>query len=466
MLQEDKRVQLDGIVQKMVQNKEPEDNIRFVVDDFKKIHSTPDKSALDGFANVSKKSGLQKATEVVGSIFPGQKVGEAIGTLGGLATEKVKGVLGGKDNSEFFDTSAPSPLQVAGDVAAGALNVAGVKGVGTTGTLLKKVATSGALGAGLGASNQIAQTGEIDSDTATSAGVGGAIGGAIPLAGAAISKGLNTLVVKTPKQFVNYALKTPAKQVPKELNEAFLKRKLGGKSLQSIFDTTADEVSTLESQIQDSMTFKRIANSDDLITSIVSKSNEKGSNLTSAKLKDRIQKFVPDFADLLDKPALTDSELNTLRKAIDNNLKEATFLGKELTNEQKTVKYFADKARGVVQKATGTEKLFAQQSEAIGLRKLAEGAMKKAESQGRPGLLDITSAAVGAGLGGVPGAAIGIGIERALRSPQVQGGLAQALRGLKPLQGVIEKMSPVARAGFITTLQSILLGNEKDEQPK
>lgn len=36
MLTEDRRLQLDGIVQKMITNKEPDSNIRFVVDDFKK----------------------------------------------------------------------------------------------------------------------------------------------------------------------------------------------------------------------------------------------------------------------------------------------------------------------------------------------------------------------------------------------------------------------------------------------
>lgn len=39
MLPDDKRTQLDGIVQKMVQNKESDSNIRFVVDDFKKKYT-------------------------------------------------------------------------------------------------------------------------------------------------------------------------------------------------------------------------------------------------------------------------------------------------------------------------------------------------------------------------------------------------------------------------------------------
>lgn len=65
-----------------------------------------------------KKDLLQKATDVATSIFPGGKVGESIGTLAGYALSK---------NKEQYNLSAPTPLQVAGDVAQGALSVGGLK---------------------------------------------------------------------------------------------------------------------------------------------------------------------------------------------------------------------------------------------------------------------------------------------------------------------------------------------------
>ena len=171
-------------------------------------------------------------------------------------------------------------------------------------------------------------------------------------------------------------------------------------------------------------------------------------------VRERIKKFVPDYAKLLDKASLTDIELNNLRKAIDNNLKEATFLGKELTNEQKVVKAFADMARGIVKKETGTELLFKQQSEAIGLRKLSEQAIKKFETQGRPGLLDITSAGVGGAIGGIPGAAIGVGVERLTRSPQFQGGTARVLRAADKLRPFLKSLNPAEQKILMNLIQN------------
>ena len=47
--------------------------------------------------------------------FPGQKVGQAIGTLGGFALSK---------NKEQYDLSAPTPLQTIGDISNNQLTAA------------------------------------------------------------------------------------------------------------------------------------------------------------------------------------------------------------------------------------------------------------------------------------------------------------------------------------------------------
>lgn len=93
---------------------------------------------------------LQKTGDVVNAIFPGKQVGRAIGTLGGLGISKLQGT------SKFYDTSAPTPLQVAGDVAQGALSVAGAK-IPMAGTVLGKGLQFGALGAGAGAASAISE---------------------------------------------------------------------------------------------------------------------------------------------------------------------------------------------------------------------------------------------------------------------------------------------------------------------
>lgn len=83
-----------------------------------------------------KKDFLQKATDVATAIFPGKQVGEAIGTLGGYLTTP-------KEQKQYYDISAPTPTQVVGDVAQGALMVA--PGLGAVGkaSQLGKVAGVG-----------------------------------------------------------------------------------------------------------------------------------------------------------------------------------------------------------------------------------------------------------------------------------------------------------------------------------
>lgn len=122
---------------------------------------------------------LSKATKATNKVFAGGKVGEAIGTLGGYAYTKAKDKIMGTDVAKYYDLSAPSPLQVAGDIAKGALQVAGPK-VPIASTVAGKAAQFGALGAAAGGSDAIAQGKSVeDTVKATvSAGITGALTGA------------------------------------------------------------------------------------------------------------------------------------------------------------------------------------------------------------------------------------------------------------------------------------------------
>lgn len=61
------------------------------------------------------------------NLVPGAStLSKSIGTLGGLAAEKVKGAFGGQDNSKNYDLSAPSPVDTA---------IAGAEFVGTGATV-------------------------------------------------------------------------------------------------------------------------------------------------------------------------------------------------------------------------------------------------------------------------------------------------------------------------------------------
>ena len=120
MLPEDKRLQLDGIVQQMSQNRESDDNIRFVVDDFKKkytpIETAPSKTKMPlltnpkgGFGTALKDIGVGAAKEFVGSTR----------ATAGLIQDFGKGALGlaGVDTSQMgiksLDNSTPEGAGVA-----------------------------------------------------------------------------------------------------------------------------------------------------------------------------------------------------------------------------------------------------------------------------------------------------------------------------------------------------------------
>lgn len=141
---------------------------------------------------IDPRSGLQKVTEGVNKVFAGGKVGEAIGTLGGYAFSK---------NKAEYDLSGPKPLQVAGDIAQGALQVGGLKApIGKTAT--SRIIQSSKLGAGLSGTGAIAEGDNIkDIARKTTAGaIVGAVAQApfelIPKIGTFTAKQANRLRIK------------------------------------------------------------------------------------------------------------------------------------------------------------------------------------------------------------------------------------------------------------------------------
>ena len=152
---------------------------------------------------------LQKASDIVGSIFPGGKVGQSIGTLGGYAATKIKDAVTGSNTAQYYDLSSPSVAQVAGDIAQGALTV-GAPGVGrASGALaptvlgkaipaLKPAATglgtfarTAAAGAGIGAAGGVAEGDDYEGIIQRSL-VGGAVGGVLGAPAGAIKAIANT----------------------------------------------------------------------------------------------------------------------------------------------------------------------------------------------------------------------------------------------------------------------------------
>lgn len=133
-------------------------------------------------------------TREIMDFFPGKKTGEAIGTLGGLGMTAAKEAVGAAPAGATaqYDTSAPTPLQVAGDVAQGALMVApGMGGrsvfgkvlpnIPLAGSALGRIGQAGVYGGGLGLSGSLAEgntdIGTLAKDTGRGALTGAVTGG-------------------------------------------------------------------------------------------------------------------------------------------------------------------------------------------------------------------------------------------------------------------------------------------------
>lgn len=211
MLPEDKRTQLDTIVQDMVRNKESDSNIKFVVEDFKKKYS------VSTVSTKPKKDILQKTGDVVNSIFPGKQVGESIGTLAGAGIAEARG------RGEFYETTGvPTPTQVVGDVLSGVATVAGAK-LPLKGSIVKTATKVGGLSA-LGATGEAMADKKDVSDILKSAITAGVIGGALTGTVGVVGKGVNTLTKKAPANIYNSAIKANKAETKAAI-------KYGGKTL-------------------------------------------------------------------------------------------------------------------------------------------------------------------------------------------------------------------------------------------
>jgi hypothetical protein len=226
---------------------------------------------LDGFlaASQPKKDLLQKTGDVVNKIFPGKQVGQAIGTIAGLGVEKVKGVLGGVDNSQTYDTSAPSLLQVGADVVSGALQVAGglsptgassgiastliggVKGIPAASTIIGKTAQLGTIGAVGGGARSVAEGNQVDKvieDTKSGAVTGAITGATLGLAEKGISK-MSDFIAKTGDKIQTSVIKPSQADIKDGFSiETVKKYNLGG-SLQKMFEKTQKTLDNLSKEL-------------------------------------------------------------------------------------------------------------------------------------------------------------------------------------------------------------------------
>jgi len=222
-------------------------------DDFSDIESILNSSPTNK-VELPKKSGMEKATNTLGAIFGGNKIGEAIGTLSArskaakgqgievdysklspesIARLQARGVPTNIRDQRLENASqikGPTALQLAGDVGRIATNFipagATTKGLSTLGMIGQAVKYGAATGAVAGLTGAVADKkslGNVATDTLIGGLAGATIGGALTGAGALIGKGASGTLNVVPETFKPEAIMQRVARIPKSAQEKFNK---------------------------------------------------------------------------------------------------------------------------------------------------------------------------------------------------------------------------------------------------
>lgn len=392
-----------------------------------------------------KRSFLSSVSSGVQSFFPGQKVGQSIGTLAGYGISKLKGT------SEHYDLSAPTPLQVAGDVAEGALTIAGFKGAGTAGKLLPRLGKTAALGAGFGASSGIAE-GESAGNVAKRAAIGAGVGAGLTLGGAAISKAGKFVSESLPKHLISHL------HPEKDITQHVLKNTKVG-STQGMIDRSNANIKKLDSQINGILKkapYKNIfIDKKDLLKSVAQSYGQTGGGgtLNSKEIEKIILKAAPQARGLLSRPSISISDANRLRKMVDNTLGAKFFLKSQAPFNKEVLGSFNTFLRNWVKDtAKETIPLFAEESKDITLKLALQTASKRVS---RWGLADLVAAAGGLSVGNIPGAIGVVTARRVASAPATTVNVAKLLSKTGAVGGIVNQLAPAVRTSIFKGTQSI-----------
>lgn len=247
MLDETRRQQLDGIVKKMIANKESDSNVQLVVSDFISKYDTkiaqPKTPFIEKVGNFVGVTPLAKGLAQV--IYANTPEGKA------LAAKIQNNTATPEEYQAYANIKGETPTKnsVIGGAGKTALTL-GTLGTGSLATnLAGRVAEGGIIGGAFTALDNLQNNQKITKNLAT----GVAIGGAIPLAGEAIKKGIQGLgkLSSGASSKIEYSLIKPTKM---DLADGFSvetikKYNLGG-SLKQTLEKTDNKLMDLTEQLK------------------------------------------------------------------------------------------------------------------------------------------------------------------------------------------------------------------------
>lgn len=386
---------------------------------------------------------LQKAGDIVNSIFPGKQVGAAIGTLGGYGMSQAQGT------GQYYDTSAPSPLQTIGDVAQGALMVGSGMPEGTEAlsifgkdvpvlsaakTGLGRIVQNTGIGAGYGLTGALAGGQTDPSELLKQGALGGAVGGVAGVAGEALSSALD----KFPSRLVKSVL--PQLNNEDTINYAINKVKLG--TPEAMVSESQKALDSFNKQIQAIIEHPQYANAGesvaaDILTGV--KTDFPNSEYEIPSIVAKLKTQVPGEAALLTKigngQPISLDEMNTLRQALDKASYKMAIDSPEIRAGKELAGSVGNALRNKVkQVAPETAAIFDDYAKEIRLWKALKILAKKngKGSLVKVNLKELAAIAAAGTVGGPVGAAVAAAAEKVGESPAVRLGAAKVITKATP----------------------------------
>lgn len=389
---------------------------------------------------------LQKASDVVSSIFPGKKLGEALGTSLAAIGQYAKG---NKEEAKSILQTQVKPSQVAGDAAQAVLFAGSMAApVGAGLGLAGRLGANTALGAGFGLSGALAEGKSFEETTKSTvkgAGVGLALG--------AVGETLRVLVEKLPKRVVDDVV--PARYQKPGVSEHVLanhKIRLNTDSLLNDARKASGGYKKQVSQILSQPEYSGkvgVDSAGNILNDVLNKHSS--SYVTASDVLANAKKVAPNVASKIDRFSrgnATLADINDIRAALDKA--NSTAFGRFVTSpalnfEKELALSFQNALRDFVQTtAPNTAPIFNNWSKEITWMRAIQRAQQKGTGSLSLGdLAFITAGGVSGVLtggvgGGVAGSILGFGTEKLLKSPAARFGLGKTLQAG-------QKLAPVGR---------------------
>lgn len=375
---------------------------------------------------------LTKAGGIINSIFPGEQIGKAIGTgLGYLTTPK--------EQRKYYDTSTPTPLQIAGDIGQAALTVAPGLG-GAAESALGRIGQGALLGGGIGLTGALAKGSTDVGDIAQQSGAGALTGGALSTVGELVSKAAQYLPERISRSFI------PG--INEETNKYAVEKGLS--SPKNMLSESQDSIKNLGSELGNVLKnyADHTVDGAGLLQSAADQFPDSG--LTADEIAKNIKKLVPLKANLVDKLSdgtITFQELHSLNSSLGPNVFKTVFddptvkAGKDVGNA--IYHTISDYIKGVAPE-TGT--LFEQLSKEYPLKKALEQVIRRGNKSRLLTLRDLVAFSTGSFFGGPAGGLTGALAEKAMVNPTVN---------LKTA-GLLSRLAPVAQSSAMNPVSGLL----------